>query len=437
MTAGQTMTFSRDVPIRHEADVFVAGGGPAGVAAAAAAARGGCSVYLAEGQACLGGMGTSGLVPVFMQFTDGIHFLAGGIGREIHDELHRLGGIGEGSNPVIHPEVLKRVCDAILLKEKVDFSLMTQLIAVEKSGPDTVSAAILAAKSGIFAVKADIYIDCTGDGDLAAWAGADCAKGDGSGQMMAGTLCSRWSNIQWSKSRWEDQAASLEQAFRDGIFTVHDRHLPGIFSWNGSMGAGNTGHAFGLDGTDEDSLTEALVRQRAALMEYREYYRKYCPGFESAELIATASLMGVRETRRIRGDYELTLQDFISRASFEDEIGRYAYGIDIHESTPDRKDYRKFEEEYRTLRLKEGESYGIPYRILTPKGLRNVLTAGRCVSSDRYMQSSIRVMPACYITGQAAGAAAAAAVRSRTDTRGFDVRILQKALRDMGGYLPA
>ena len=153
-------------------------------------------------------------------------------------------------------------------------------------------------------------------------------------------------------------------------------------------------------------------------------------------LSGSASLLGIRETRRIIGDYVLDLKDFNDRAVFEDEIGRYCYAVDIHESTPELSDYHKFLDEYTNLRYEKGESYGIPYRILTPAGLRNVLAAGRCVSTDRYMQSSLRVMPGCFITGQAAGAAAAVAVLENTDTRGFDVRLLQKAIIKLGGFLP-
>ena len=130
------------------------------------------------------------------------------------------------------------------------------------------------------------------------------------------------------------------------------------------------------------------------------------------------------------------LDDFQKRADFEDEIGRYSYPVDVHASDASKESYSKFEKDFIGLRYKKGESYGIPYRILTPKGLSNVLVAGRCVSCDRYIQASIRVMPGCYITGQAAGAAAAIAAERNTDTRGFDVRELQLRLKRLGAFLP-
>ena len=202
------------------------------------------------------------------------------------------------------------------------------------------------------------------------------------------------------------------------------------------MGGGNIGHTFDLDGTDEVSLTRALLWGRKALREYELYYKKYLIGFEEMELAGTGSLLGVRETRRIVGDYVLDLDDFKRLSVFEDEIGRYSYPVDIHIAKPDKKSYDEFHKEFSTLRLGKGESYGIPYRILTPKGLANTLVAGRCVSTDRSMQASIRVMPGCYITGQAAGVAAAMAARSGCDTRSIDAGDLQARLKAMGAYLP-
>jgi hypothetical protein len=170
--------------------------------------------------------------------------------------------------------------------------------------------------------------------------------------------------------------------------------------------------------------------------EFERYYKEYLDGYEEMELAATGAILGIRESRRIIGDYVMVLDDFINRTNFDDEIGRYAYPVDIHPSDTSVEGFKKFEEEYHNLRYKDGESYGIPYRALTPRGLQNVLVAGRCVSCDRYMQSSIRVMPGCYITGQAAGVAAAMAAEKNTDTRGIDIKELQSRLKAIGAYLP-
>jgi len=229
----------------------------------------------------------------------------------------------------------------------------------------------------------------------------------------------------------------LRQAFADGHFTVQDPHHPGMWRVGNHLSGGNIGHAFGIDATDERSLTAHFLNARKYIPEFESFYRKYVPGYENIELVATGSLFGIRETRRIIGDYVLNVDDFKARAVFADEIGRYCYPVDIHPSKPDAKSFAKFEEEFhKNLRYGKGESYGIPYRTLTPKGVENLLVAGRCISSDRAIQGSVRVMPGCYITGQAVGMAAAIAIDKGTDTRGFAVAELQTRLQAMGAYLP-
>jgi len=173
------------------------------------------------------------------------------------------------------------------------------------------------------------------------------------------------------------------------------------------------------------------------MKEYLRYYSQYLKGFENLQLVATGSLLGIRETRRIQGDYVLALDDYRRRASFPDEIGRYAFPIDNHPLRPGKDAYEQHRKEFdETLRYAKGESYGIPYRILTPRGLDNVLVAGRCVSADRMVHGSIRVMPACFITGQAAGVAAAMAAGQDQSTHQIDTRQLQQRLKALGGYLP-
>ena len=170
------------------------------------------------------------------------------------------------------------------------------------------------------------------------------------------------------------------------------------------IGGGDIGHAFGVDATDERSLTAALIHGRTLVTEYERYYKEYLVGFEKMRLVATGALLGIRESRRILGDYLLCLDDFTRRANFADEIGRYCYPVDIHVARPDDdEEYERFLQEYDELRYADSESYGIPYRCLIPRELRNVLVAGRCVSTDRFLQASIRVMPGCYITGPGAG----------------------------------
>jgi ribulose 1,5-bisphosphate synthetase/thiazole synthase len=435
----EIIAIEQSIPVRYKTDIFVAGGGPAGVAAALTAARQGKQVFLAEGGSCFGGMGTAALVPAYMCFSDGIHFLAAGIGEEIYQKLKQYAWLpidAPDSVVSINVEALKRVYDDLMVASDAAFLFQTQVIGLKTEGSQ-VQYAICAAKSGLFAVKARIFVDATGDGDLAVWAGATYEKGDPNGNMMPGTLCSLWSDIDWEAVNASPvpQDSLLEKAFTDGLFTIQDRHLPGMFRIGKHTGGGNIGHTFGVDGTDESSLTQALLWGRKVLPEYETYYKQYLKGFEAMNLVSTGA-MGLRETRRIIGDYVLCREDFTRRAVFEDEIGRYNYPVDIHATKPDKTLYAQFEDEFARLRYQKGESYGIPYRILTPHGLDNLLVAGRCVSTDRYLQGSIRVMPGCYITGQAAGMAAALAVEHGTTTRGVPINELQQRLINMGAYLP-
>lgn len=442
MSEQTQIRMQRDIPVRYDVDVFVAGGGPSGVAAAISARRQGCSVYVAEGHTCFGGMGTAALVPVFLHFSDGVNFLAAGVGEEVYERLRRstsrlylddpAGAVG------IDAEVLKRVYDDMMLESGAAFSFQTHLIAIE-ADKGLVRYAICAAKSGIFAVKARVFIDGAGDGDLAAWAGASFEQGDERGNLMPGSLCSVWAGIDWGAVEAQNarQDAFLRQAFADGVFTNRDLHLPGIFRTGRRLGAGNLVHTFGVDATNEDSITKALLWGRRGMLEYERYYRAYFKGYEDMELATTGSLLGVRETRRITGDYVLTVEDFKNQSVFADEIGRYCYPVDIHPHRPDEKLYSAFEDEFRVrLRYKPGESYGVPCRILTPQGLDNVLVAGRCVSVDRYIQGSLRVMAGCYITGQAAGVAAALSARHDASVHSLDIQDLQGRLKDLGAYLP-
>jgi hypothetical protein len=446
------VSLKRSIPVRHDVEVFIAGGGPSGVAAAVSAAQQGAKVFLAEGQSYFGGMATAGLVPGFPKFSDGINFLAGGVGWQVYERCRDTGVFGPDYNPnrkyrldsnPIHAEGLKRVYDSLMTDSGADFTFQTHLVAVNaKNGH--VQCAICHSKSGLFAVKAHTYVDCTGNGDLAVLAGAPFEKGDEQGNMQAGTLCSLWSGIDWKRVRaagqygkWPlGQSAKLKQAIDDGVFTVKDLHLPGIWLNGRTQGGGNIGHAFGVDGTDERSITQALLRERKKVLEYERYYKEYCTGFEKMELATTGSLLGVRETRRIMGDYVMTLEDYKRRATFADEIGRYNNEVDIHASSADPKELERMKKLFDTTGYREGESYGIPYRSLTPRSLENVLVAGRCISVDRYVLGSIRVAAGCFITGQAAGAAAALTAAKQTSTRGIDVKQLQQRLKDMGAFLP-
>lgn len=429
------MIYRKEIEIRYSTDVFIAGGGPAGVAAALACRKCGKSVFLAESQGFFGGAASASLVPCFAAFGDGVNLLASGVGLDIRKNVSRDVPLDAKWTP-IKVEELKREYDRAMEQSGADYTFFTTVCdVIAKDG--VVDCVVLSSKSGLFGVKASVYIDCTGDGDLCALAGADFELGDINGNVMPGTLCSLWANIDFSRRSSVD-SARLESAFEDGVFTRPDRHLPGMQTVDSEhgIGGGNIGHTFGYDPLDERSLTSAVTEARATLAEYEKYYKEYLTGFEDMVLVGTGAALGVRESRRIVCDYTLSVDDFIARACFEDEIGRYCYPVDIHIMNTDKEEFERFSRDYNSrLRYGKGESYGIPYRSLVPKGFDNLLVAGRCIGTDREMQASVRVMPGCFITGQAAGVAAALAADAGK-TRAVDISQLRRRLREIGAYLP-
>ena len=430
------MKYQVNIPIECRTDVLVVGGGPAGCAAAWAAARQGMNVLLVEAGACLGGAGTAALVPLFLGLTDGIHFLAGDFARELLDRMSSFGVEihPERNGLIIHAESLKRAYEDMLLEVGVKILFFTRLAAVEQS-EGYVSACVLAGKRGLYAAKAQMYVDGSGDGDLAAWAGAPFNKGDANGGLMGGTLCSLWTEGDWTRRIAGDNRC-IAEAYANGILDAADYLLPGMFRLSDELLIGNIGHSFGMDGTEDESLTRGVVRGRALLEQYANYYHRYLSGFERVRLIHSASMIGVRESRIIRGHAQLTLEDFLARRSFDDEIGRFAYCVDIHASDVSKEKYDLYLKEFTHYRYAEGESYGIPFGIIQPQKLENVFIAGRCVSTDRHMQSSIRVMPGCMITGQAAGLAAAQCCMDRASVSTVAVRKVLCKLADLGVYMP-
>lgn len=437
-------SYCKEIEVKYNVDVLVVGGGPSGVAAAWACAKSGKDVLIIENSSCFGGMGTIAKVPMFCMFTDGIHFLAGGFGKLIHDKCFENGAISpdDYTNHIskresisIHAEKLKKIYDDVILESGAKVLFYTKLIdSICENGH--IEYVICSGKSSIFAIKAKKYIDCTGDGVLAFYSGAEFEKGDCEGNMQAGTLCTAWTDIDWDKVKssgnqglWPINDKHLERAYNDGVFSVYDKHLPGVWRIGNTTGGANAGHAFGVDGTDEISLTKASFSERSRIWEYEQYYRNYVEGFENASILDSGEVMGIRETRRIKGEYTLTSDDYFNRADFDDEIGRYNYAIDIHASNS------KQDLEYRDG-YGDGESYGIPYSCLVAKDIDNLLVAGRCISCDRHMQASVRVMPGCFITGQAAGTAAGIAAEKDCAFKDVPVNELQESLVNLGAYLP-
>jgi hypothetical protein len=232
------------------------------------------------------------------------------------------------------------------------------------------------------------------------------------------------------------QQELLEQAIEDGFFSHRDRHLPGVFHTGPTTGMSNSGHVFHMNALDTASLSSGMIKGRKLVMEYLEFYRQYVPGFENVEHITTASLMGVRESRRIVGEYELNFDDYLARRQFPDQIAMFNKAVDIHVYDDSDEEYERYYDEFhKSGRLEEGECFGIPYGVMVPTGSKNLWVAGRCVSSDVQVHGSIRVQPAASMMGQAAGTAAVQSIQTGETTDELDTAELVTTLRAAGANL--
>ena len=422
------ISYQKSIKVYDRADIIVAGGGPSGVAAAVAAARQGKRVILIEQSGTLGGSSVLAMVAELMNFDDGEKFISNGIGREIFKRLkYQNNNKREWYN--IRYEELKRVYDDLVLQAGVEVMFYTHIVDAVCEDR-TVQYAVVSCPDGIYALEAEFFIDCTGTGILASLAGADYSYGNENGDTMSATICSLWGGVDFAKKGYD--AAKYEQAYSDGVFSQYDKVLPGIKKNYAEIGVGggNVGHCFGVDDRDVKSLTKAMFEGRKILAEYENYYRNYVSGCENAVLVKSADYIGIRESRRISCEYTLTVDSFYSEDSFSDEIGRYSYPIDIHPMTPDADGMKGFHKSV-SMKHEDGQSYSIPYRCLVPKGLNNMLVAGRCIGTDREMQASTRVIPCCYITGQAAGVAAAVCVENKTSAVNANINELKKRISEI------
>ncbi len=440
---------AREVPFDDSWDVIVLGGGPAGCAAAASAAREGAKTLLIEQTGSLGGMGTSALVPAWTPFSDKEKLVYRGIAEKVFVETKR-------GMPHVRPDAmdwvpidaerLKRVYDDLVTQAGATVLFNTFFSAAETDGNGAVKAVVLSNKSGMNAKSAKVYIDCTGDADLCAWAGAEFHKGDEHGQsLMPATHCFILTNCDdyalaaAGNMHCSNPTSPIHAIIASGKYpAIPDVHLCKATVGPGTVGF-NAGHVYNLDATDPANVSKGMMLGRKMAAAYRDALAEYAPAaFGNSFLVQTGSLMGVRETRRVVGDYVLTLEDYVARRSFSDEICRNSYFIDVHakvkEAFNDLKKVHAWEKT--TMNYGKGESHGIPYRCLTPKGLKNVLVAGRSISAEQMVQGSVRVMPCCLAMGEAAGLAAALASSGDGDVHAVDTDRLRARLLEEGAYLP-
>ena len=452
-----TFVLTRSIPQENPYDVVVAGGGPAGAAAAVSAARLGAKVLLIESTGCLGGMGTSGLVTAFDPMANGVEPMVGGFMREVVEELFDRGFLGPEVGreywntsymtwTPFNVEGYKLVLDEKTTQAGVEVRFFTKVIDADvQQAERRVNGVVLHNIEGYSFVPARTFIDGTGDAVLAHLCGAAVWEaGKDTPRIMPATLPSLFAGIDWKRVKeyrdkeGHEQATGLvRKGIADGIFLQPDPFLVGMSQIGPSVGYLNGGHLFNLNALRNADLSKNIMLGRRIAQDYLAFYRKYVPGCEKLEHVTTASLMGIRESRRIQGEYVLNVDDYIARRTFPDQIAIFNKFVDIHPYDTSEEEYQRFKKEKdQRLRMERGEYFGIPYGILVPKGWSNLWVAGRCTSSDVRVHGSIRVQPACSMMGQAAGTAAVQAINRSQTACDLDTQELVLTLRKHHAKLP-
>lgn len=416
MTENKETTFftepAKRLPLAGKAEVLVAGGGPSGVAAAVCAARCGCSVILLESSAMPGGIMTSGLMS---NIIDGAG--KGGFLRELLDYLEGAGACGNYNS--CSPEVVKHFFDVALLEHKVRVRYNTLVTAVLKEG-DGICGAITESPSGREVFVADVYIDCTGNGTLACCAGCDYECGDPeTGRPQASSLCALCCGVSP-----EELGDFCRQEMDIGKLTLREKleslgcppsyGMPTLFSLPDMAYLLMSNHEHGVQCDDADGISAALTRARLEIYKQVQALRKHVSCFAAFNLAATASALGIREGRRIRAKYRLSVDDLREGRGHEDGICRVSVPVDIHRSVPGGQSGYDNGGVF-------SKPYDIPLRSLQPVQCSNLLLGGRCICGDFWAHSTYRVLGNAIPTGEAAGIAAAAAVRLGKNATGVTI----------------
>jgi hypothetical protein len=445
----------RQVPVRDEVDVLVVGGGAAGIIAAAAAAEDGLRVLLIENRSFVGGNMTIGLPVLGFLSQKGVPIIAG-LPQKFIDRLKARNAASEHRPCPLHmgitlvePEAVKTVALEMLLDSGVEVLLHTSCAGVVMDG-DRIKGVITESKGGREAILAKTVIDCSGDADVAYRAGVPWEKGDDHGGLQPPTLMFCLAGVDTDRLRMSiceeprtyltdfipneyfgqnrqfivvGLRGQIQKAQQAGLSIPTERTILITGLRAGEVWVNMT-RVKGVDATDPRSLTAGEIEARRQIAGIQKYLIEYVPGFEKAYFTKTAPFLGIRETRRIVGQYMMNRDDILSCRRFPDAIAVASYPIDIHRPNDNGC----------TLEWC-GDCYDIPFGSLVPRKVDRLLVAGRCVSATHEAMAAIRVMATCMAMGEAAGRAAKISVRQNISPADVDAGRLRDELRSQGAYL--
>jgi hypothetical protein len=444
MSPGDITEPSRKTPLFGEYEVVVLGGGPAGIAAALAAGRAGRSTLLIERYGFLGGAGTAAGLSTFC----GLHAVVHGKHEQIvhgiaDDILERIAAMDGLNKPhlTIRDQILaqaydisafKIAADDLLAEAKVNVLFHAFGVGAVMASDDAIDAVLLETKSGRFAVRGRIFVDGSGDGDLAAWTGVPYEIGDGVSNMLYPSTMFRINGVDPSRAgrAWELIPTLMAEAEKEGRRfprkkpIVRPQRNP--IEWRANLTQIKNPDGSAVSGIDARQLSYGEVEGRRQCWDVFQFIKSATPGFEHAYIVEIAPQIGIRETRRIMGEYVLTERDILGCADFDDSIGVQGWPVEAHIqgdvkfvfAPPTSRGFNQ-----------------IPYRIIVPKKIENLFVVGRCASMSHEGQSSARVSGPCFVMGQAAGTAADLALSAGVTPRDVDVRELQRRLAANGANL--
>ena len=423
-----SILMNKSVPVIGQYDVIVCGGGPAGWIAAVAAARNGAKTALIERYGFLGGAATASLVTPISEFNKNGRRIIGGIPWEFVEKMDAEGAADityRNGNIPYEPEMYKLVAQRMVLEAGVDLFLHSYIIDVHNEGK-CVTHIIAVNKSGIQAMEGRIFIDATGDADVAYMAGVPMQKMPIADQLQPASMCLRLGGVDTDHLEGlypsEENTKYRNERVRDILLSLPDNSVPPMGGpWfctalrDGIVNVNITRRPADITDNRQVSETECSLREDAIC--FAELLRRYVPQFEKSFLIATGVQAGYRETRRIVGAHILTGEEYIRSEEFPDTVAKGAHPVDIHRAESIRQDV--------TFLKKEGN---VPYRSLYSKEIMNLLVAGRCLSADEVASASTRVQASCMATGQAAGTAAALCCKMKCAVSEISVDLLRNTL---------